>query len=81
MFYLNIGSNKLIKKRDIIGIFDLDTSTVAAQTKRFLKKKETDRKLEYIGNDLPKAFVLTEDKIYITTLSAASLSGRGKKRN
>ena len=80
MFYLNIGSNKLLKKSDIIGIFDLDSATMAAHTKRFLKKKETDRKLEVVGNDLPKAFVLTDDKIYVTTLSAASLSGRGKRK-
>lgn len=80
MFYLNIGSNKLLRKNDIIGIFDLDTATVATETKRFLKKKETARRLEVVGTDLPKAFVLTEDKIYITTLSAASLSGRGKRK-
>ena len=38
--YINIGANKLIRKKNIVGIFDLDTSSHEKDTRDFLKKSE-----------------------------------------
>ena len=38
--YLHIGNKKSVKKKDIIGIFDLDTATVSGITKRFINKNQ-----------------------------------------
>jgi hypothetical protein len=57
--YINIGSNTLIRKKDIIGIFDLDTSSHEKDTKDFLKTAEQNGIVEFCGTDLPKSFVLT----------------------
>lgn len=86
---INIGSNRLVRKREIVGIFDLDTASHEKDTKDFLKACEKKKILEMCGNDLPKAFVLTaSDKkkekkekkttVFLTTLSSASLAGRNK---
>ena len=78
--YLNIGGGALIKKDDIVGIFDLDTSTVGGITKEFLKRCETESRSETVGDDIPKAYIVTSSgKIYITTISAASLKGRNSE--
>ena len=78
--YLSIGGNELIKKKDIIGIFDLDTSTIGQNTKDFLKKAEKSGRSAFIGDGIPKAFIVMSDgMIYITTISAASLRGRNEK--
>ena len=87
--YINIGSNTLIRKKDIIGIFDLDTSSHEKDPRDFLKNAEKN------GMDLPKSFVLVKKSkkekgirkneqeskkcVYLTTLSSASLSGRSNK--
>ena len=91
--YINIGANKLIRKKNIVGIFDLDTSSHKKNTRNFLKKKKKKEKIKVYGNDLPKSFVLTSEKedglkkekparkkntIYFTTLSSSSLAGRNK---
>lgn len=81
--FINIGSGKLIRKKDIIGIFDLDTSSHEKDTREFLKNAEKNRRVETCGGGLPKAFVLAEDsekneKIYLTTLAAKSLAGRNQ---
>ncbi len=84
--HINIGANKLVRKKEIVGIFDLDTASHEKDTKDFLKACEKNKILEMCGNDLPKAFVLTADdkkkqkksKVYLTTLSSASLAGRNK---
>lgn len=83
---INIGANKLVRKKEIVGIFDLDTASHEKDTKDFLKACEKKKIIEMCGNDLPKAFVLTaidkkkqkNSKVYLTTLSSASLAGRNK---
>ena len=55
--YINIGANKLIRKKNIVGIFDLDTSSHEKDTRDFLKKSEKKGIVKVCGNDLPKSFV------------------------
>ena len=59
--YLHIGNGKSVRKRDVIGIFDLDTATVSGITKKFINKMQKDGRLEYYDIDLPRAFVLAND--------------------
>ena len=81
---LNIGSNTVINRKEIIGIFDFDSATVKKQTVKFLKRAQDEGKVEQIGTDLPKSFILTKkgkkDKVYFTTLSTSALSGRIKNK-
>lgn len=79
--FINIGSGRLLRKKEVIGIFDLDTASHEKDTREFLKKAEKDGLLETCGGGLPKAFVVTAEKdgqkhVYLTTLAAKSLSGR-----
>ena len=61
--YLHIGNGVSIKEKDIIGIFDLDTSTVSKITKKFINKNQKKGNVEYTDFDLPRSFVLlTENK-------------------
>lgn len=48
---------KSLRKKNIIGIFDLDNSTVSGITKKFLSTAEKANKIIGI-NILPKSFVL-----------------------
>ena len=40
MMYIHIGNGVTVKRSDVIGVFDLDTSTVSAITRKFINKKE-----------------------------------------
>ena len=75
--YLHIGKGKTLKGKDIIGIFDLDTSTVSEKTKEFLNKKEKERLTEYADFDLPRSFILckNKDKGYKVVFSRISTVG------
>ena len=59
--YLHIGNRQSVKKKDIIGIFDLDTSTVTKTGKDFINKLEREGAVEYSDDDLPRSFVLISD--------------------
>ena len=77
--YLHLGENKIIRKSDVVGIFDSDTATVSKTTRKFLTDAERRGALETVG-DIPKSFTLTknkkEEKIYFSQLSSKTLAGR-----
>ena len=78
--YLHIGNGESIKKKNIIGIFDLDTATVSKITKKFISEKEKEGKVEYTDFDLPRAFVLCDtdkkEKIKLSRISSIGLKQR-----
>ena len=79
--YLSIGNDMAVRDRSIIGIFDLDNTTVSKRTREFLQRAEKDGEVVPC-DDLPKAFLLTAEygmeRIYLTSLSAATLEKRLK---
>lgn len=74
--YLYLGGDTAIKSDKIIGIFDMDTSTVNKATRDYLSKAEKDKKVVYVNYDLPKSFVVCRDKIYICPLNTSTLLKR-----
>lgn len=79
--YVHIGGGKVIKKSEIIGIFDFDTATVARQTKKFLKSKEQKKELEAEYMEMPRSFILTKNKTVISELNAATVRARINKNS
>ena len=74
--YLHIGNGKSVRRKDIIGIFDLDTATVSKITKDFINKCQKEGKVTYLDSDLPRAFILLdEEKETKVRLSRISTSG------
>lgn len=76
--YLHIGEDTVIRDRDIIGIFDMDTSTVNKATREYLKKAEQEKRVVYVNYDLPKCFVVTDKKVFISPINTSTLSKRAK---
>lgn len=78
--FVHIGGDVIVFVRDIIGIFDLETTTTLPDTRMFLKTAEEEGFLMTIGNDLPKAFVVVETEyryqVYLTSISSATLVKR-----
>lgn len=79
--YINLGNNTVIKEKDIIGIFDLDNTTVSARTRKFLEIAQKRGNIILTSNELPKTFVVVsskkgEKKVYLSQLSTATLSKR-----
>ena len=74
--YLHVGNGKTVKRKDVIGIFDLDSATVSKVTKDFVNRKEKEGNLEYDYSDLPRSFVLVDGvpcKIVLSRISPQGL--------
>lgn len=80
--YLHIGLDKVITTDDIIGIFDLDTSTVSKTTRDYLGLAQKAGNIEDVCTDLPKSFIVCgkkgEKKVYISQLSTQTLTKRAE---
>ena len=78
--YLHIGNGKSVKQKDLIGIFDLDTATVSRITKDFINKRQKEGAVTYLDSDLPRAFILLDEKgktrVRLSRISTSGLKVR-----
>lgn len=77
--YLHLGSNFVVRRRNIIGIFDLDKTTVSPRTRAYLNAKEKAGCVSTAGDSLPQSFVITaggEERVYLSPVSSVTLAKR-----
>ena len=79
--YLSIGNDMSVRDSSIIGIFDLDNTTINARGREFLERAEKDGQVVPC-DDLPKTFVLTAEygltRLYLSSLNTSTLEKRMK---
>jgi len=76
--YLPIGEDTVVTDGEIIGIFDMDTSTVNKATRDYLSKAEKEKRIIYVNYDLPKSFVVTDGAVFVSPLNTSTLYKRSK---
>ena len=80
--YLHLGQDTVVRDSTIIGIFDMDNTTVSKHTRRFLSRAEKKGRVEAVSVELPKSFVVCEDRgsetVYLSQLAAATLLRRAR---
>lgn len=80
--YLHIGNDIIVNINNIIGIFDMDNTTVSRLGRGFLPKAQKDGIIINATEDLPKSYVVTrhgkKTKVYISSVSPQVLSKRLK---
>lgn len=78
--YLHIGNDYCVDIRDIIGIFDIENTTVEKCTKKLLERAEKEKRCIYTTYDMPKSFIITvkngRERLYISQLAASTLKKR-----
>jgi len=76
MEYLHLGSDITVHNNDIIGIFDIERTTVKKSVNEFLKISQKSGKIYYVSLDFPKSFVVATDKTYVTNVSTLTIKKR-----
>ena len=78
--YLHLGREVVVKYRDIVGIFDLEKTTLSKMTKEYLAQATKENRVITVSYEMPKSFVVVmEDdgqRVYISQISAATLKKR-----
>ena len=60
--YVHIGSDRIVRLCDIVGIFDLDGEITTEDTGEFLKGADAAGITSLAGDDLPRSFVVISPK-------------------
>ena len=78
--FLHLGENVVVPIKDIIGIFDLQTTMYSSDTSAFIRMAEEDGFVERITDERPKSFIIAEvdnmSKIYLSPISSTTLTKR-----
>ena len=75
--FIHIGDNIIIPVDEIVGIFDLEGTTITGITRDFLKVAEEEGFVIATSSRMPKSFVITvrnnQNLIYLSSLSVNTL--------
>ena len=81
--FLHLGNDVVIRKADVLAVFDLDNTSQSHLTRRFLAAAEKDGAVvNAAGEELPKSFVLCSRKggqvVYLSQLNPSTLLRRSE---
>ncbi len=83
--FLHLGNDVLINAKNLIGIFDIEKSSISKFTKEFLGNAEKNKRIVNVSYELPKSFIICLDDdynetVYISQISTATLKKRFMKK-
>lgn len=74
--YIHIGGDVSLQTYKILGIFDIEKTSVNKDVNDYLMKLQKQGKIYYVSYDMPKSFIVTEDYVYISNVSVFTLKRR-----
>ena len=79
--YLHIGQDAVVRLDEVVGIFDMENTTISQTTRTFLNDAEKQNRVVSVCDDLPRSFVVCRDKagnetVYLSQISCATLRKR-----
>ena len=81
--YVHLGRDYVLNDRDIIGIFNLETTTISPRGREFLNYAQKNGAVVSLSDELPQSYVLADgavvDTVYLSELSSAVLRRRAEK--
>jgi len=74
--FIHLGGNVSVYSDDLLGVFDIERTTVNPAVNKFLAKAQKSGKIYYCSLDMPKSFVLTEDTVFVTNVGTGTIKDR-----
>lgn len=81
--YLHLGQEVVVRTNDIVGIFDMETTTISKHSRQFLADAEKGGRVFNVSYELPKSYIVCAEAdgtetVYISQISSATLLKRAK---
>ena len=81
--YIHLGRDYVLNDRDIIGIFNLETTTITPRGREFQNYAQKNGAVVSLSDELPQSYVLADgavvDTVYLSELSPAAMRRRAEK--
>ena len=76
--FLFLGGDMTVLSKDVVGIFDIEECSVSRVTAEFLNSSQKKGRVVNVSEEMPKSFIVTTDKTYISNVSCHTINRRGK---
>ena len=81
--YLHVGQDTVVDTRTVLGVFDLDNTTVSKHTRAFLTCAQQQGRVVNVSAELPKSFIICMENgvetVYLSQLTPATLLKRSRQ--
>jgi len=78
--YLHLGADIVVKTSNVLGIFDIEKTSISKITKAYLSNAQKSNFVVNVTEELPKSFVVCSEKdktvVYISQISPSTLTKR-----
>lgn len=80
--FLHLGESVIVREEDVVGIFDIENTSVDKNTRIFLKKAQEQGQVINVSLEMPKSFCVCQNprthkiKVYISQISPQTLLKR-----
>ena len=75
--FLHLGGDISVSLKEIVGIFDLESTLESPNTREFLEIAKDEGLISTVGTeDKIKSFIVTKEKIYYSPISSTTLQKR-----
>ena len=79
--YLHLGEDTVVNHKEIIGIFDIENTSVGKITKEYLSLSGKKKRIFNVSYEMPKSFIVCSDSdgketVFISQISVATLRKR-----
>ena len=78
--YLSIGGGFVVRRRDIVAVFDMDNATYSRISRDALSLAEKCGEVINAAEDIPRTFIVCEEggkrRVYLSGLSGSALKRR-----
>ena len=77
--YIHLGRDYVLNDRDVIGIFNLETTTISHRGREFLNYAQKNGAVVSLSEELPQCYVLADapvDTVYLSELSSTAMKKR-----
>ena len=78
--YLHLGQDTVVRTDTIVGIFDMENTSLGRSTRGFLARAQKEGEVINVSYELPKSFVVCVhpegQRVYISQISSATLRKR-----
>ncbi|MEG1620999.1 MAG: DUF370 domain-containing protein [Oscillospiraceae bacterium] len=82
--YLHLGNDVVVNTKEIVGIYDIDNTSISKATKEYLAAAEKGGNVINVTYEIPKSYVVCENKgktrVYISQLSPQTLGKRANSK-
>ena len=82
--YIHLGRDYVLNDRDVIGIFNLETTTISPRGREFLNYAQKNGAVVILSEELPQCYVLADapvDTVYLSELSSTAMKKRTERRS